>query len=529
MRVRIPVRRDAMFHNAFASSLSSNLVRMLVITAGTLGAAVHAQAKENPPLSAAVIDGVSIYSPADLFAVYRAQLGQPISSASAQAIVDQIEAMYLRDGYSRPLFRLRSDLVDDGVLRIEVFEPQLSDVILQGDAGPYAATLAELFDEVRSQRPLKAAQVQRTLQRMRELPGLEFRASTRADETRRNSYALVIDAQFQRIDGSAQMTNRGTREIGPKFVLGQLVMNNALGQNERLGLLFSAATDYAEYHGGGMFIDLPLGDEGVRLAATGFASRSDPSERPDRSDVYDRDRTSVRLVQPLAARDGLTVAMSVGLDVDNLEIVRNETVLRTERLRVLETGLRVPGRYSGANQYLLAVQLRHGLDAFGSELEALDLRRDPRREDFLLVRMQYTQLLRVADRWSMRLDALGQHSAYVLPDAERYKIGGERLGRGFEVTEIAGDQGIGAKVEMRRDLSVAARPGTRTSVYGFYDFGAAWKQDRSGRESAATSGVGVEIEIGRFNGYLEVAKPLTHADVEGDRATKFFAELNVKI
>lgn len=52
----------------------------------------------------------------------------------------------------------------------------------------------------------------------------------------------------------------------------------------------------------------------------------------------------------------------------------------------------------------------------------------------------------------MRIDALSRTSAYVLPYGERFKIGGERLGRGFEVAEIAGDQGIGAKSEGRSSL-----------------------------------------------------------------------------
>ena len=41
---------------------------------------------------------------------------------------------------------------------------------------------------------------------------------------------------------------------------------------------------------------------------------------------------------------------------------------------------------------------------------------------------------------------------FVFPDSERFKIGGDRLGRGFEVAEIAGDRGIGGKLELRRDL-----------------------------------------------------------------------------
>ena len=129
----------------------------------------------------------------------------------------------------------------------------------------------------------------------------------------------------------------------------------------------------------------------------------------------------------------------------------------------------------------------------------------------------------------MRVDAFGQQSAYVLPDGERYKIGGERLGRGFEVTEISGDQGLGAKAELRREMSAAAAVMGKTSVYGFYDFAAAWKQDLPGRESAATAGLGFEMEYWRLSGFIEVAKPLTHADVEGDRDAKVFAEVRLKL
>ncbi len=182
-----------------------------------------------------------------------------------------------------------------------------------------------------------------------------------------------------------------------------------------------------------------------------------------------------------------------------------------------------------SSQYLLGLQVRRGLNGFGSTLDAMDIADDPRRKDFLLTKLQFTELMRFAQRWSVRLDAFGQQSAYVLPDGERYKIGGERLGRGFEVTEIAGDQGLGAKAELRRELSSAAAVVGKTSLYGFYDFAAAWKQDLPGRESAATAGIGFAVEYWRLSGFIEVAKPLTHADVEGDRDTKVFAEVKLKL
>jgi hemolysin activation/secretion protein len=155
-------------------------------------------------------------------------------------------------------------------------------------------------------------------------------------------------------------------------------------------------------------------------------------------------------------------------------------------LRVVELGGRITGRAGASSQYLLGLQVRHGLDAFGSTLDALDIIDDPRRKDFWVTKLQFTELVRFAQTWTVRLDAFGQQSGYVLPDGERYKIGGERLGRGFEVTEIRRRPGPGRQGELRRELSSAAAVLGKTSLYGFYDFAAAWKQDLPGRESAAT-------------------------------------------
>jgi hemolysin activation/secretion protein len=522
-----------MFHNAHFrrenSRLASSFARTLVIIAATLTCVTSVGAVEQPTLSATVINGASAYTPTQLFTVYSDQLGRPISSASAQAIVAQIEAMYMRDGYSRPEFRLDGDLAAAGILRIEVFEAQVTQVTIGGDPGPYAPRLEQIAAELRGNAPLRSAELQAALQKMRELPGLTIRASTKRDEARRNSYALAIETEFKPIEAVVEISNRGTDEIGPNFVFGQIVSNNLLALEERIGLLFSAATDYEEYHGVGVFFDAPITQSDTHFTTTTFVSRSDPTERFDRDDRYLRERTSVRITQPLDTGVQVKVALSAGIDFDDLEILRSDTRLRNEKLRIAEIGGRISGRIGTANQYLLALQVRHGLDALGSALQANDLLYDQRRDDFLLTRLQFTQLTRINERWSVRLDALGQQSAYVLPDSERYKIGGERLGRGFEVAEIAGDQGVGAKAELRRELTAASAVFGKTALYCFYDFAAAWKQDSPGRESAATSGIGLAIEYGRYGGFVEIAKPLTHADIEGQRDAKVFAELRLKL
>ena len=69
----------------------------------------------------------------------------------------------------------------------------------------------------------------------------------------------------------------------------------------------------------------------------------------------------------------------------------------------------------------------------------------------------------------------------------------------------------------------------RPSAYAFYDIGATWNQDVSGRESAATAGLGVAAQAGRYSGYLELAKPLTRPDLEGRRGATVFGGLNVRL
>jgi hemolysin activation/secretion protein len=478
-----------------------------------------------PDLVSVVIRGSTVYDAPALFGVYREQLGKPINQASARAIAAGLAAMYERDGYSRPQIKVDDALVAAGVLRFDVVEPRITDIRISGDPGPHRARLESLGSQL-AEGPVRRDDVQATLRRMRDLPGLTLSATTQRDDSAPNAYRLDVDTEFEPIDGTIRLSNRGTDEAGPNFVLGEVVANGLLGGETSIGAMFSAATDYEEYHGLGVLasVRMPSG----QMSFTGFRSRSEPHEPiVDRDDSYLRDRVTIGYLHPLAGVERATVSLSAGLDLDDLEILRAGDRLRDERLRMLKVGSSFGWRHGTLTQSASSVEIVKGLDAFGSGLAAFDLATDPRSADFALTRFSYTRLTRFNERWSVRLDALGQQSAYVLPYGERFKIGGDRLGRGFEVAEIAGDQGLGAKVELRRSLPQAPKALHRASLYGFYDIGAAWKQDAPGRESAATAGIGFGTQGKRVSATVELAQPLTHADVEGRRDLALFAELAV--
>jgi len=510
-------------------SLFSALLRaaepQLLTTATVPSAAAKAPA---PILTTVIVAGSTIYSTPRLFAAYRDQLGLPINRDNARAIVAALTGLYAGDGYVKPEIALDDSLTGRGVLRVQVYEAQVTRVVYEGDSGRFRDALERIGDGLEESRPLRNDDVPQALRRMREIAGLAVTATTRRDTATRNAFELVVDSDYSVIDGVVRMNNRGTDQVGPLFLLGQVFANGLFGKEEKIGLIFAAATDHDEYLGGGLYLDTPLGDSGLRANALLFSSHSAPNEAPvNLDDEYSRERATFKLSRPLRQAADFSLSTSLGLEADDLTIDRDGVAIREDRLRIAEAALR-SGFRAGATQFSASLQLRKGFDSFGGGLQATDLADDPRRADFLLTQLSASAYRRFADRWSMRFDLFAQHTGYVLPDSERFKIGGDRLGRGFEVAEIAGDRGLGGKLELRRDLLNTESLIGRLSSYGFYDIGSAWKQDRPGRESAATGGLGLAMQGAKITGYLEVAAPITGPDVEGKRRASVFGELSYR-
>ena len=480
-------------------------------------------------LTTVVVSGSSVYDAPRLFGAYGSELGKPISRESARAVVDALAGLYTADGYVKPEIRLDDTLAARGVLRAQVAEPRITNVVFEGENGNFRDALKRIATKLESSAPLRQNDVANALRDMRSIAGLAVTATSRRDPVTPNAYELVVTTDFTPVDGVVRMNNRGTDQVGPNFLLGQVFVNGILGHEEKLGLIFASATDPEEFFGAGVYLDTPVGSRGTRASALLFRSRSSPNEAPvNLTDEYTRDRATLKFAHPLRQDSVLSLSLTGGFEADDLIIDREGATVRDDRLRIVETGLRGSWRGAAATQYSANVLVRKGLDALGGGLHSEDLVVDPRRADFLVTQFAGSAARRFAERWTVRLDGFAQYSGYVLPDSERFKIGGDRLGRGFEVAEIAGDKGLGAKIELRRDLVTTETLVGRISAYGFYDFGAAWKQDFPGRDSAATAGTGLSISGAMLTGYLEVAAPLTGPDIEGQRKASIFAELSYR-
>lgn len=480
-------------------------------------------------LTTVVVSGSTVYDATRLFGAYRGELGKPLTRESARAVTAALADLYTSDGYVQPEIRLDDALAGSGVLRATVSEAQITNVVFEGDTGRNRDALDRIATKLEASKPLRRDDIPEALRSMRAIAGLSVSATTRRDPVAPNAYELVVKSNFSPIDGVVRMNNRGTDEVGPHFLLGQVFANGLLGREGKIGLIFASAVDPDEYLGGGLYFDAPLGGAGTRGNAMLFRSHSAPNEAPvNLVDEYTRNRATLKVSQPLRQGSNLTLTLTGGFEADDLEIDREGAIVREDRLRIVEGGLRSAWRGAGAVQYSTNLLLRKGLDSLGAGLRADDLAVDLRDVSFWVTQLNGSASRRFAEKWTVRLDGFAQYSDDILPDSERFKIGGDRLGRGFEVTEIAGDRGAGAKVDLRRELVNTESFAGRISAYGFYDYGKAWREDASGHDSAATGGMGFAMSGASLTGYLEMAAPITGPDIEGRRKASVFAELSYR-
>ncbi len=257
-----------------------------------------------PALTTVIVEGSSVYQPPQLFARSThgsrpAGVARSARASSRKALAD----LYLRDGYVKPEVTIDDSLAAQGILRARVFEAQVSGVVIEGDAAASATQLERIGSAARQGALRCAATTSRSaLRDMRQFAGLAVSASTRRDPQDRNAFELVVRADFSPVDGVVRMNNRGTDQVGPAFLLGQVFANGMFGRGEKIGLIFAAATDHEEYLGGGLFFDTPLNSRGTRANALLFRSHSAPNEAPvNLDDEYTRERVTLRVTPPIAS------------------------------------------------------------------------------------------------------------------------------------------------------------------------------------------------------------------------------------
>ncbi len=467
--------------------------------------AVQGQAAQ--PLAATVITGSSVYPPEKLFPVYRTALGRELDPAGTRAILARIQSKYVQDGYLQPKLVLRDDLLNEGILRIDIFEARLTDVQITGQAGPHQTRVSRIRQRLLSNPLLRRDTIAAALKRLRALPGLNVVAATRADASVPNGIILALHLRYQPLTGSVEWSNFGTSVIGPNFISANVTANSLLGGREQLLLSLVSATDYSNYHGIGLTVTTPLNNYGTALMLTGFRSSSEPTVADLSYELaFPTDLATLQVTQRLTDTGDHSVLAYLGYNYNDSIIRYGGIELESDRLRVAQVGLQLDGQLH-ALPYGATLGIRQGLAAFGAGVS--DITGATLPSHYTIATGQLTWAASLDSALTSRFYVLGQWSGGdVLPYEERFKIGNELLARAFKTAEFAGDDGLGAKAELRARLQALSTRYGLPEIFAYSDYGEVWQHDLGIEQHASTAGIGLSWDSVHLTASLEWAKPI---------------------
>lgn len=517
---------------------------------GTISAPAGPAAPGAPPGAESVtltpveieIDGNTVYRRGEIDALVRPLIGRQIPASEIFKLAEAIQRKYRDDGYFLATVTVPAQRVADGRVKLLVTEGYISNVLVEGDAGPVSEQAKSFLDNLVGKKPINIGDLERYLLLTEDLPGIKVKAVMRPGREPGSS-ELIAQLTREWWDLFNQTDNRGASFTGPTQNLFSVGLNSFTSIGERLELTY-----FTTFSGENNFVQGAysghVGPEGTRFRLYGGYGRVRPGD-PISQTGYDGQVTiaGLQIYHPIIRSRRLNVSANASFDyyrsiVDVTGGVRlNEIDLRSVRAGI-DASYRDP--FNGVTYG--NVRLSKGIDILGaSKAGDFLLPRQGAIPSYFKVNGEVSRLqgLYSDEDFSLNLfvSAAGQYTNDVLPPSEKFFLGGERFGRGYYAGQVTGDRAIAASVELQLSFaipyndvqpssapsSVAGRVrGLPLQLYAFYDYGKAWNlQSFETRTIVARSfGFGVRANVGDTLTVEAEAVRRLDRDVDGAQAPR---------
>lgn len=480
-------------------------------------------------LTAVVIEGATVYNSAALSEAWGGMVGQQITLADAQLIADRITAKYRNDGYILSRAVIPAQRISGGSLRIVVVEGYIKDYRVEGifadgmaGGGPISGPRAKLMayaEKMVGMRPITAKAMERYLLLANDLPGITAQAVLApAQGGDPGGATLVIQAKKKEVDFFASVDNYGSRFSGPYQGQAGVVFNSPFGLSERIGLRgINTLGDWDELHYLEGNWDQDVGSEGTKIGFGVAYSKSRPGYTAEPFHIDGTVWTETfRVSHPLMRSRttnlyvrGSLIWRDVNTDAD--------TGNTNDHLRILRLGgsYDLVDRFRGVN--FLDVEVSKGLPIFGYTKRHDDSSRPDGTGNFTKINFEASRLQSLfVPGLNVYVAAQGQYAFNRLLSSEEFGVGGSQFGRGYDPSEIAGEHGIAAKIELQYGGPADFRFLQGYQFFAFFDYGKVWNKgtfaatNGDDHNSLASAGAGVRLNFfNALSGEFFLAKPLT--------------------
>ncbi len=488
------------------------------------------------------VDGVNAYSQEEILAIYEDKIGSDISLLDIYKIANDLTNKYRNDGYILTQVVVPPQTIEGGLVKLQVVEGFIDQINIEGEERKsIVKQIRKYAENLQENNILNAKDLERYLLLINDLPGITARSILSPSETVTGASDLTIIVERDIYEAEISFNNYGSRYLGPYQLSFSDSANSWLGLNERMGgqLVVSGDKDNIDeliFFSGSY--EQPVSRYGTKIGFTASITSTEPGYDLEQYDVEGLSKfASVTLSHPFVRSRTTNVYGRASFDLRNVDSKNNIEPTRRDRIRTIRVGatLQFMDSLLGIGINALDIELSKGVDVFGASTKGqANLTRANGNPKYSKAELQVQRMQRISPKVNLLIAGQGQLSATPLLSSEEFGVGGINIGRGYDSSEIVGDDGISGKIELQWNEPKKVKYLDNYQLFGFFDTGRVWNQDATTsankRNSLSSVGFGVNADITeRARANLGVSLPLTRdVDTRNDRSPRYYFNITQK-
>ena len=463
------------------------------------------QSRAKPPANAhairftiqsVTVDGATAFDESTLSVLYDEFIGEEVSLNMVWNIARDITDLYHRKGYFLSRAFVPEQEIASGHVRLQVVEGFVGRVEMP-DSLKADRLITRETDKITQKRPLRRQDLETLLLNLNDLPGVVFDALLKPEEQTSvgvpaGQVVLVLDAEATAPHAQASIDNYGSKFLGPGQL--SLGLQTALIPYHETSFSVARGIPEDELQSVSVRHKIPLTSK-TKATLYGSYTHTEPGENLEANEVIgDSVAYGLNLEHSLVRQRQKNLSLNAGFEVRNSQTDLLGSPLVRDRTSVVTLGIKGDTFDDTGALNQGAFTISKGIDALGSsEKGDANLSRTNADPEHLKFNASYLRQQPLPSNLLLQFQVEGQYSSDSLVSSEEFGFGGPRLGRAFDASEISGDSGFGAGLELHY-LGWGSNSIVRKIPYAFFDIGRVWNEE-PGRpaETASSAGLGLRL------------------------------------
>lgn len=447
------------------------------------------------------IQGMTAYTPEEVKPLYADLIGKEVKLTALYQVAALLQKKYHDDSYTLTKVIFIPQTINKGHAILQVIEGYASEVELDPTLRDNAV-LDDIAARIRAMRPLNTSTLERLMLIVNDLPDMKMSAILATPkegvDTPGAIRVILKKVDFSEPLGKITADNYGSRFTGPWQAQATAHLYHLGADASDLSLSLASAVPWREQHFVTTAYRLPLfGASGANLSLSGIWAETEPGDSLKPLEIKGNTQIySIMLSYPIIRQRAKTWNIDGALEWKEGQTDLLGGTLFKDSMRILSLGTSYSFTDSWRGFNALDLHASKGFGIWGAS----------DKNDTLLSRADGDPEFEKLEFFVGRVQALpadlelyglvsGQYAFNPLLSAEEFGFGGQ-LGRGFDPSQIAGDRGLAATIEVRYNSSLNALDSdVKLQPYLFYDAGKVWNIDSGASDSGAASATGFGARI----------------------------------